>query len=68
MDEHIDPGKSVEPVLDKKAGQWDINIANKLYNLALQCLEEKKKRPETADVHATLQELIANQNMKLLSL
>lgn len=65
LDERIDSDENVEPVLDENAGLWDISIANKLYDLAKQCLEEKKKRPETAEVHAVLQELV-NQKMNLL--
>lgn len=65
LDDRIDPDGSIEPCLDKNAGQWDVKIADNLYNLAKQCLEEKKKRPSTSEVLTVLQEL--NQTISWLS-
>ena len=32
-------------LLDEKAGQWDIDVATQLFNLADLCTEAKKRRP-----------------------
>lgn len=35
----------IEDLLDKRAGDWNNNVAQKLYNLAISCTAEKNKRP-----------------------
>lgn len=52
MDE-ICEGNEISPLLDMIAGTWTLNSVNygqKLYKIAVACLEEKKKRPTMVDV------------------
>lgn len=58
LDEETDPSEGIEPHLDTAAGQWDVNIAIELNDLAWKCLNKRlKDRPTTFDVHTVLKKL-----------
>lgn len=51
----------IKPLLDTKAGTWvlsDVNFGDRLYEIAMHCLEEKKRRPVMAEVVVQLSLLI----------
>ncbi|KAK3095175.1 hypothetical protein FSP39_011056 [Pinctada imbricata] len=47
VEENID--SSVEDLLDKKAGPWCVDTADKLYQISLQCTETSKKKRVTVN-------------------
>ncbi|GLV35025.1 pelle [Carabus blaptoides fortunei] len=51
----------IKPLLDTKAGSWvlsDVHFGDRLYEIAMHCLEEKKRRPVMAEVVVQLSLLI----------
>lgn len=51
----------IEPLLDKTAGDWnenDIEFGQLLFEISLQCLEDKKKRPTMVEVSNEMVKLI----------
>lgn len=54
--------EDIEPILDRTIGSWEhdnINFAEKLFKLALKCLEDnKKKRPEMVQVVDELRQIV----------
>lgn len=51
----------IKPLLDMNAGPWivnNINFGAELYEIAIQCLEEKRKRPVMSVVVEKLSQLI----------
>ena len=50
---------SVELLLDKKAGPWDANVAEKVYGIAMKCTEtQKKKRCTVSQILEPLSEIL----------
>ncbi|XP_044754822.1 probable LRR receptor-like serine/threonine-protein kinase At2g28960 [Coccinella septempunctata] len=53
---------SIAPLLDTSIGSWSVNGINfgeELYSVAVQCIEEKKKRPVMVDVTETLMTIVS---------
>lgn len=51
---------SIEPILDRNVGSWEengINFAEELYNIALKCLEDERKRLFMTEVANFLENL-----------
>lgn len=55
---HVTDIDDINSILDRRAGEWDCRIVDELYQLALHCLEEKKKRPNIATVIDKLNPLL----------
>lgn len=51
---------SIEFLLDKSAGDWDVPLAQELFNVSQECLEEKRKRPVILNVLHKLKSLRDN--------
>lgn len=47
---HVKDIDNIDSILDRRAGEWDHRVVEDLYQLALDCLEEKKRRPNIAIV------------------
>lgn len=48
---------SITPLLDTEAGDWSsegINYSREMYEIALKCLEEKRKRPNMVQIRDML--------------
>lgn len=59
---------NIKPLLDKCAGDWyenGIDFGQSLYEIAMKCLEDKKKRPIMAEVCKYLEDIIRKCNIEL---
>ncbi|XP_046400183.1 interleukin-1 receptor-associated kinase 4-like [Ischnura elegans] len=66
VDEICIEGK-ISPLLDSRAGSWGIDesAAQNLFEMALSCLEEKRKRPKMVDVLSRLESVVSeNQDIE----
>jgi interleukin-1 receptor-associated kinase 4 len=53
--------EEIKPLLDTSAGSWtanDINFGQELFEIALECLKEKKERPTITTVSSLLGEVV----------
>jgi hypothetical protein len=53
--------EEIKPLLDNSAGSWtanDINFGQELFEIALECLKEKKERPTITTVSSLLGEVV----------
>ncbi|XP_071449817.1 interleukin-1 receptor-associated kinase 4-like [Hetaerina americana] len=65
IDEICIEGK-ISPLLDSRAGTWglDESAGQNLFEMALNCLEEKRKRPKMVDVLSSI-EIIVSENSEV---